>query len=407
MTSLPAKSAYGDSAVLASGTLVSGLAAYAFIAIGTRSVGANAFAPVSVLWTLWAAAAAVLTFPIQHWVIRTVELDKGERTVRAALPSLAIASAALGVALGVGTWMLRGSLFGVDNLLYPIIAGLIPLGSAATGLNRGVLSARHQFRETAAAIAGENIIRSLAALIAVSSESLGLALASGFLVVCAWPSSFRLEDTGAARRQNSAIVFVGNVAAGSLIGQLILTLGPVVLALIGGTEREVTGLFSALALFRAPYMLATGIAPRVTAGLTRLALSSIERLRGLVLTVLVVTAVLGVLGGVIGDEVGVPLLGVLFGADVLVSSQAMALVAAASVAAISSLFLTLVMVASGRARGVLVCWMAAGLVGASYVVLAPTTPTLTVAGAFLISEIVAVVALSLILLGARRWGVGR
>jgi O-antigen/teichoic acid export membrane protein len=55
-----------DSGVLAVGSAISGLLAYAFFALATRSLGAERAAPVSVLWSFWAVAAAVLTFAVQH-----------------------------------------------------------------------------------------------------------------------------------------------------------------------------------------------------------------------------------------------------------------------------------------------------------------------------------------------------
>ena len=58
--------------VLAAGSVVSGLLAYVLFALVTRGLGAEVAAPVSVLWTLWTFAAAALTFPLQHWITRSV-----------------------------------------------------------------------------------------------------------------------------------------------------------------------------------------------------------------------------------------------------------------------------------------------------------------------------------------------
>ena len=57
---------------LAAGSVVSGLLAYVLFALLTRGLGAEAAAPVSVLWTQWTFAAAALTFPLQHWVTRSM-----------------------------------------------------------------------------------------------------------------------------------------------------------------------------------------------------------------------------------------------------------------------------------------------------------------------------------------------
>ena len=63
---------------LAAGSLTSGVLAYVFFAISTRALGAEAAAPVSVLWTYWSFAAAALTFPLQHWITRSVAAHVGE-----------------------------------------------------------------------------------------------------------------------------------------------------------------------------------------------------------------------------------------------------------------------------------------------------------------------------------------
>ena len=63
----------------------------------------------------------------------------------------------------------------------------------------------------------------------------------------------------------------GLLTGGQVISQAVLTGGPVALALLGGTPAQVTGLFVALALFRAPYTLgAGGWSPPSTGILTRL-----------------------------------------------------------------------------------------------------------------------------------------
>src|SRR3954469_9205006 len=97
----PAGNRNRDTAALAAGSAVSGLLAYVFFALVTRALGAEAAAPVAVLWTYWSFAAAALTFPLQHWVVRAVVAAGGEGPVRRALPS--ITGLALLVALLAGT----------------------------------------------------------------------------------------------------------------------------------------------------------------------------------------------------------------------------------------------------------------------------------------------------------------
>jgi len=387
--------AFGDSSVLALGSLVSGLAAYAFIAVGARSVGSEAFAAVTVLWTLWAMSAAVFTFPVQHWVIRTIEADGGEVGVRAALRTLGFATITVSVLLGLVSWLFRFNLFGDGGLAFPIMAAIVPIGTVFMGLNRGVLSARRQFRSTALAIAGENLIRATAALAVKTAIGLGWALIGGFAIGLFWPSSYRLEKSGTSKFERSPLVFVGGVAGGSLVGQIVLTSGPLVLAIIGGLPGQITGLFSALALFRAPYMIAIGVTPRMTAWLTRTVLDNGQvAVRGLTHKAIFAALILLPIAGVLGATIGPDVLKLVFGPGVILSAYTTALVAAGSAVAIFTLLVTLLMLAAARSGSISVAW-ALGAAGGTAVVLSGIgSPVNTVAAAFLTAEIIALAALS-------------
>ena len=68
----------------------------------------------------------------------------------------------------------------------------------------------------------------------------------------------------------NASSFLASASLAQLIGQCVLTGGPVVLALAGGSPRQVTTLFVTLALFRAPYILALGMVAQLTTRVTAL-----------------------------------------------------------------------------------------------------------------------------------------
>jgi O-antigen/teichoic acid export membrane protein len=391
-----------DSATLAIGSLISGLAAYGFIAFGNRAIGSTDFAAVSVLWTLWAMSAAVLTFPIQHWVIRTVEVDGGEGRIRRAIPRLLLAASAISVLFGLICWLFRLRLFTTGATVFPFLAALVPIGSVLMGLNRGVLASRNRFRSTAVAIAGENLIRLAVSIPMTSASGLGIALIAGFGVGAFWPSSFRLQMTGSTSDQGSPVAFVGSVGGGTLIGQVVMTSGPLVLAAIGGTPAEVTALFSALALFRAPYMVAIGVTPRLTADLTRVMLDQGDsaRKRLVVRTSMVAVALL-LLAASLGWAIGPGLLKFVFGPDVVITSWAAAVVAGASAIALCVLFLTVIMVAAARLVEVSLAWAGAALAGGLFLVIGQGLPIDRVAEAFLVAE-VGVFILMVLALSSRR-----
>ena len=104
--------ACGDTSALAVGSVVGGLLAYVFFALVTRALGAEPAAPVSVLWAWWSFAGAALTFPLQHWITRSVTAHGGERAVRRALARVVLVVAGVAAAAGVVSWLARDLLFG-------------------------------------------------------------------------------------------------------------------------------------------------------------------------------------------------------------------------------------------------------------------------------------------------------
>src|SRR5262245_8488640 len=103
-----------DSVILAGGSVANGLLAYVLFALTTRSLGAEQAAPVAVLWSYWALSAAVLTFAVQHWVIRTLAHDDHGGTVAASLPRIVAGGVVLSVLAGLVAYAFRETLFDVD-----------------------------------------------------------------------------------------------------------------------------------------------------------------------------------------------------------------------------------------------------------------------------------------------------
>ena len=89
-----------DTSALGVGAALSGVLAYVFFALVTQVLGPVRAAPVSVLWAYWSFAGAALTFPLQHWVSRSVPAHDGERSVREALPGVALVSVGLAALAG-------------------------------------------------------------------------------------------------------------------------------------------------------------------------------------------------------------------------------------------------------------------------------------------------------------------
>ena len=382
---------------LALGSALSGLLAYVFFAVVSRALGASAAAPVSVLWTYWSFASAALTFPIQHWASRAVAVHRGESVLRRTLPSLAGVAAAVAVVATVVAWLLRAPLFGRTDAAFPLLVGGVTLGAAAMGLVRGVLSARQRFTAVAAGLFGENAVRCLVvgALVAVGAQApvaYGLALLAGYVVV-AQPSAYTLGRTG-GDAADSPFSFLSAAAGGQLLGQTVLTGGPVVVALAGGAPAEVTALFAALALFRAPYTLALGVVAQVTGWLARLVVERrLDTLRATRRRLLVLAVVGSVAAAGVGALLGPWLLRLVFGSGVDLGRGLAAVIAAASTVAIANLVTTLLLLAHGRTSRLVVAWVLALVPGAICLALPFAGGLGRTCWAFLTIELVALVLL--------------
>jgi hypothetical protein len=378
------------------GTAINGLAAYAYIAVGTRTYGEVAMAPVAVLWTFWAVSVALFMFPLQHWAIRQISVDGDTGGVAGTVPRLAAVVAGGAGLMTIGAWAASNRLFGSADPGWAILVFFITVGSAFAGLQRGVLSGLGRYYATAANIAGENLLRlSVGIVVALTTDSViwfAAVLVLGPLVAVFWPETLRLPfRTG---RRQPALAFLGGLAGGILIAQVILNAGPVVLQAIGGAEEEVTALFLSLALFRAPYLLALGVATRVTAPLTGLVASGeAGRVRRVVNVVGVGTLGGSVVAGLIGYPLGPWVVDAVFAPATPTSAPVGAALAAGSVLALGGLGLILVLTAVGRTSTIQGSWTAALAAAMAVLGLWPGGELDRVVAAFVGAELVAVVAM--------------
>ena len=379
--------------MLALGSAASGVLAYVFFALVTRALGAEAAAPVAVLWTYWSFAAAALTFPLQHWAVRAVVAAGGEGPVRRALPSIAALTLLVALLAGTATWLIRDDLFHRGGWSFPALVVVVTMGSAFLGIVRGILTVRDRLTSVGLLLASENAVRCLLAVILIAGDATesryyGLALAAGALVGFAWPSVLRLGTTGPA--DHGWLRFVAGASGGQLISQAVLTGGPVALALLGDSPAQVTGLFVALALFRAPYVVALGVVSPATGMLTRLVVAERHAAIRRVLAGIVAATALGVgLAALIGWFAGPALLRLVFGASIDVSAEVCLLIAAGSALSLGTLLLSLVAMANDRSHTTLRSWLVAAVAAGVTIAVGPGTPMTTVTYAFVVAQLVA------------------
>jgi len=321
--------------------------------------------------------------------------------VHDALPRVAGVVGLAALATGLLAWLPRDSLFHRDDPAFPILVACVTLGAGFIGVVRGGLSARHQFVTLAVVFVAENASRCLGAVALILANvkaaiDYGICLAAGSFIGLLWPSSFRFARQQGKPVTDSSFRFIGGAAGGQLLGQAVLTGGPVLLALSGGTAAQVTALFAALALFRAPYTVAIALVSTLTGRLTTLFIhhehAALRRVRVGVLTT---TALVVPLAGVLGALAGPRLLELIFGPDVTLDPFYCGLVAAGSALALANLVMTVMIMSQNRSGAVARGWVVATLAATLIYLLSAEPPLATTCWVFLGAEAVALLALVL------------
>lgn len=400
----PSSAAVSDAAALTIGSVLSGLAAYAYAAIGSRSLGADGFAPVAVLWAFWALTAAAVSFPVQHWVIRSIRAAGNEGEVRNALPRVLLIASLCSLAVGIVAWSARARLFGSTGVVFPISLAVIPMGSVLVGLSRGTLAARHRFVATSAAFTTENLIRVILAVVGAqlgwTPAAFGMILIAGFASVLFWPDALWFRRAGP---DSADLALLGATATGSALSQFVLTGGPIAASVVGATPAEVTALFAALALFRAPYVIALGIASRLTGTLTSLVMDArSDMLRRVLLATSVLVGSGAAAAVLFATTIGPMTLRLLFGSDVVLATGTMAVIGAGTAIAIGTLVHTLIVISRARSDLMIWSWVTALASSIAWIALGPGSALTRIAWAFLIGEATALAVMTVAELHAGR-----
>ncbi|GAB3019423.1 hypothetical protein GCM10011376_29450 [Nocardioides flavus (ex Wang et al. 2016)] len=394
------------SLLLAAGSVVSGVLAYVLFALVTRGLGATTAAPVSVLWTVWALAGAAFTFPLQHWITGSLAAGREGEVRRSGtrVGGLVVAAAA---AAGVLAWVWRDRLFGRDDAWFPVLAGLVVVGSAAVGVLRGGLAGRGRMASVAWSLVAENALRCVLVAVLLLLDvrdpvAHGLCLVAGSLVAVR-PSAWRYADAGG--RPAGAVAFLGSAGTAQLLAQGVLTGGAVVLALVGGSPAEVTSMFATLALFRAPYMVVLGTLPQVTHHVTGLVVAGEHpALRSLARRVAVAGTGAVAVATAVGLVAGPLLVRTVFGTSVEVDAGVAAIVGAGCALALVNVVVMVGALARDRPARVAAAWGLAVAAGALALVATPSGPVERVAWAFLVAEVAATVLLAVVASALLRTG---
>lgn len=396
-------------AYIVGGSLVAGIAAYAYQLLGGRTLGAQAFAPVSVLLTIHFLTFIVVLVPIEQLIVRRLTLDRS----RSGLPRRAYWLAGLTV-----TAATLFAFVGVDDYLngdYRFIAfTALTIGTHFVFASaRGHLAGWRRFRPYGMASGGASLLRlGIAVLITVihpSASGFAIALIVGPAVVMLWRpfrqvSVARAEIDPEARTTLDDRGLLTGLVLSAATSQALLLAGPIVVGVLGGTAVQISIAFAAFTLGRAPLTFGYNLLARVLPPFTEMAARGYRDelrswARGMAWASISLAAVAAVLGWFLGPWV----VEIAFGADFVPTKLAAASISFGVVFAGGGLFVGQILVARGEPTRLAIAWIS-GLFGAAVglILTATLDPVARVSISFAMGEVVALAALVSAAVAARR-----
>lgn len=358
------------------GSLVQGASAYGFLVVSAQSLSPDAYAPLAALWALVFATAPALFIPVEQDVARRLarrdrEAPGGIAVVRAGtictgIGLVVVASLALPWARVLHARALDGN----DLLLAGLVLSV--LGYGLIHLLRGVLLGTGHLGLYGATLAGEGVLRLLAAvcllLLAMGSAGtyglvLGAApLAVGLLCLPAARRAAAGRPPGDGAEDLPPRIMLRTLlwlVIASLLSFALINAGPLVVKLLAAPEQagEAGRLLAGLLLVRLPFFafptLQAALLPRFAAMLgagDRSAAHSLARrvaAAHLVLTVLMVGATV---------LIGPAVVRLAFGDRYSLAAGDLALLALAAAGHLLAMLLGLALVAEGRTTALALAW---------------------------------------------------
>jgi O-antigen/teichoic acid export membrane protein len=404
----------GATAWVAGGALTGGLAAYLFQILGTRTLGAEDYAPLGVLWTLQYLLVGIGLTAVEAYVTRIVALEgpdaRRTREVQIVLVRWLVAVAALA---GLAGFVSRDRLFaGFPDLA--VVLALLVVAYGTFTIVRGRAAGSDRFRTYAVASAAESLVRlgagAIAVTLAATTRTLAWVFPLGPAAVTVWAlvGQRRRRDERAARRplgdasllpgvpSASPTRFLASTVTANAAVQVLLAAGPLALVILGAGPVEISVFFTTVTIARAPMTLV------LNGGLSRVLPPLLRRARsdgsGGLRRVLGLTVGLGfgvaAVAGAIAWVVGPPVVTLLFGTGFRPSPLLAALATAVAVLAVGGLGVNQILIALGRESELPLPWLGGVVAATVLVMLLPLPAPDAVIVAFTTGTALAVLALA-------------
>jgi len=391
------------------GLVVSGVSAYAFLAMSARGLGPTAFAPLSVLWATLFVAGPGLFQPVEQELTRSISArlaeGSGYSTLlrRAVMLTAGLFAAVLVVAVAASSFIVNELFAGQWSLWVALVVGVG--GYAVSHVVRGCLAASQQFNRYSAWFVADGLAKAVpCAVIAAASASIGwyalvLAVAAyvGALVagrgVRIDRSADEPDSSWAELTRSMSHLLASSVAVAAL-----LNAGTVAVELLAGPgESDMAGIFlTGLVIARMPLFfyqaVQAALLPRLTAVATKGQVRDFRTILWQMMGLLGVLTVLTIGASLVAGSWAV---GLLFGPSYrALSGSDMALLALASMLAMAALTLGQALIALHRQSLVWWPWVLGLAVFAVTVVVASDDLFVRVEVASVVSSAVVLVAMA-------------
>ncbi len=271
--------------LLSGATLASGVLAYAFHILAARTLSADGYGRIAVLWGAMFLVAIVLFRPIEQTASRTIadRLARGweTRSVVVSATIVALAALAIGTVLMLALWepITSGLFDGDGTLTLMLVAGVVTYGLSY--VVRGLLGGVRWFAGYGLNLVFDGAARLFVALPLIVVASTGLAAAAMVAAGLAgaaiplWVGRRRLRvlrDRGPGERFRpaSTLAFAAPAAVIAGADQIVVNSSPVLVVLAGGTAATAGVVFAATMLVRIPVYVFQGVAASILPNLTRL-----------------------------------------------------------------------------------------------------------------------------------------
>jgi O-antigen/teichoic acid export membrane protein len=384
---------------LVGGIVAGTLLAYVFQLVGGRLLGPEAFAPVSVLWTLMFLTGTVGLTPIEQFVAR--EATAGRRVLTRRARPIAVVIGLTATVAGTFAILTRDTLFAGEPG-FVVLAVLTVAATAPLFLARGLAIGQRRFDLYGLMLGLEGIgrllIGGLGLLVIGGPVGLAWGVALGPALGLLVPT-LRFERRATRPASEHAGAFLAPYIGASAASQLLIAGAPLAVAALGAGPATISIVFVTFTLFRAPVTIVYLVQGRLLNLLVRLELAG-ETVRvghirrNILIGGLAAITLAGVTGWLLGPGVVALLYGAPFRPEPIVAALAATGVAGAAL----SQLLGQMLVAAGHTAALARRWTV-GLGVATAVLLAGAVdgglaPSVTVAAAFAAGELAAAASMS-------------